>query len=653
MHDSATVAAADIARLAGVGRAAVSNWRRRFEDFPSPVGGTSSSPLFSLTDVEAWLRRQGKLTKVQEEERVWQQIKASVDDLHLGHVLGHVGAFLLFLERSSGTWKQIAKSPDRELTDRLTDELASLELPGEPESLLEAQLLRTIAELALERNTAHVFDFMYERYLEAHSRRVGTVSRQIAELLVTLADADAGIFFDPSCGLGSMLMTAAGNGADQLFGQEREEHSARIAAVRLHLHGHRGAVRSGDAIRDDKFGAIQADAVACIPPFGERNWGYEKLSSDVRWLYGLPPRGEPELPWVQHGLYHLKPGRHMTVVMPPSASDRRSGRRIRAQLLRTGTLRAVVALPPGTAPGSLASPHLWILRRPSPGDPIPSHVLMLDLSDLPEDQVRDVALERWRTFSQSPGEGSECVVPVIDLLDEDVDLTPARHVGSPTPENTKQGFSTLLDEVTDSVGDLQHAVRNLRKLKSAHVELPKTTIAEQVRAGALTILQAPKTEAVPGNFPVLTVNDVLDGSGPSGRTRLTTDTVALEPGDVVVPSGGRALVARVIEEGGAVLGPGLYLFRVDPERIDPSCLAGFLRVSGASSPVRGQTGTSRADIRRAEIPRLPLLEQQRLGEAFRHLELFERAVDRSLGQASLLIQLGLAELTTGSIGGSD
>lgn len=65
MQDNGTeVTAAGIARLAGVGRAAVSNWRRRHADFPKPVGGTETSPSFALADVEAWLRAQGKLAEV-------------------------------------------------------------------------------------------------------------------------------------------------------------------------------------------------------------------------------------------------------------------------------------------------------------------------------------------------------------------------------------------------------------------------------------------------------------------------------------------------------------------------------------------------------------------------------------------------------------
>src|SRR5215469_4668737 len=73
-EQSNQITAAGIARLAGVGRAAVSNWRRRHPDFPRPVGGTETSPSFALTEVEDWLRRQGKLAEVPLRERVWQQL---------------------------------------------------------------------------------------------------------------------------------------------------------------------------------------------------------------------------------------------------------------------------------------------------------------------------------------------------------------------------------------------------------------------------------------------------------------------------------------------------------------------------------------------------------------------------------------------------
>lgn len=628
MQDSATVAAADIARLAGVGRAAVSNWRRRFDDFPVPVGGTSSSPLFSLREVEEWLRRQGKLSRVPADERAWQQLRATVDDLHLGQALGEIGDFLVFVGTSEAKWRRLAKKTDLEV-------IAGI-FPVGSTVRVEVSILRAIADLAEEQGTQSVFDFLHQRYLEAHSRRIDVVIPEVAELMVALSSAGGGTVLDPTCGLGTLLLTAAGSGATRLLGQEHDEAAARVASVRLRLHGHDATIQTGDALRDDRFGSAQADAVVCIPPFGERSWGYEELASDVRWQYGLPPRGEPELPWVQHGLFHLRPGGYMAVLMPQAAADRRSGRRIRAQLLRTGAIRSVITLPAGTAPGSLAAPHLWILRRPEPGDPTPTHVLMVDASHIPLVELPAMILERWDVFQRGSVAGA---VPLIELLDEDVDLTPARYGAERRDE--AEAFPMVLERLNASLAELLRAVESLRGLSPLQRGLPMTTIAEQVKVGAITVVQAPKTQQ-PGKLPALTLEDVVQGTDPTGRIAVTSDMITVEPGDVVLPSGGRAMVARVAETGGMALGPGLQLFRVDRERIDPACLAGFLKLSGAQT--RGQSGTSRSDIRRVEIPRVPLKEQRRLGEVFRRLETLEKRLEKVSTQGELLISLSRSEV---------
>src|ERR1700722_11772442 len=54
------ITAAAIARLAGVGRAAVSNWRKRYPGFPQPVGGSFTSPTFDRAEVVEWLEATGK-----------------------------------------------------------------------------------------------------------------------------------------------------------------------------------------------------------------------------------------------------------------------------------------------------------------------------------------------------------------------------------------------------------------------------------------------------------------------------------------------------------------------------------------------------------------------------------------------------------------
>ena len=55
--DGPRVSATQVAELAGVGAWAVSNWRKRFPDFPRPVGASpGGGDLFLLSEVEAWLR---------------------------------------------------------------------------------------------------------------------------------------------------------------------------------------------------------------------------------------------------------------------------------------------------------------------------------------------------------------------------------------------------------------------------------------------------------------------------------------------------------------------------------------------------------------------------------------------------------------------
>src|SRR5690625_1498888 len=70
-NEQVQVSATEIARLARVGRAAVSNWRRRYATFPEPSGGTTTSPSFDLQDVERWLRSNGKLDDIDQADRLW------------------------------------------------------------------------------------------------------------------------------------------------------------------------------------------------------------------------------------------------------------------------------------------------------------------------------------------------------------------------------------------------------------------------------------------------------------------------------------------------------------------------------------------------------------------------------------------------------
>ncbi|GAB3652777.1 N-6 DNA methylase [Actinocorallia lasiicapitis] len=576
---SATVTAADIARLTGFGRAAVSNWRRRYDDFPQPVGGTASSPQFALADVEEWLVRQGKTVEVSAEERLWQQIRSTFDDLSLAQAVADLGERLL----------------------------------GSGDGPFAAEL----AGLAREKGAAETFEFLLDRFVEAHARRVATTPRETARLMAELTEVAGASVLDPSCGIGTLLTTALDHGAGPVHGQDRDQASARMSRARLALRTDTSQVREGDSLRDDAFPDLAADVVLCDPPFADRGWGYDELTSDPRWAYGLPPRGEPELAWVQHALARTKPGGRVAVLMPAAAADRRSGRRIRSQLLRSGALRAVFELPAGTASGSPAGPHLWVLRRPDGRAALPSRLLLADLSQ--DDAFGASALALWREFADRPelerenGRG----IPIIDLLDDVVDVTPSRHVVHSVAKGLD--FGTARNGFRELLAALGEAVSALDSLVHEDQKFGMTTVTELLQSGAVSVRQSPiRLETGKGAVPVLTAQDVILGREPSELVEDTPGLVMLERGDVVVPMTSRQLEPQVMTRGGMAAGPHLQVFRPEPSRCDPYFLACFLRASGVARS--GATNVSRADGRRAPIPRLPIEAQRPYGEAFRRLQ---------------------------------
>jgi N-6 DNA Methylase len=670
---AATVAAADIARLAGVGRAAVSNWRRRFPDFPDPVGGTAASPLYSLAEVEAWFARHGRQLRVSLGDRIWQHVQATVDDLRLGELVGLLGAFLVLLQRRPQAWAELAGRPDPEVAAGLPAAVAAAvpELPGQPEtgagtipsgqSTVDSEwvpVVRAVADLAAEHGPAGAFDFLCGRYLDAHTRRLPVTPPGVAEFMVGLLgltlDAPAGTggaglagvsVLDPACGVGTLLFAAARAGADRLAGQEVRDSSARLALTRLLLHGADARVEVGDSLLADAWGGELADAVVCNPPFNERSWGYDELASDPRWEYGLPPRGESELAWVQHCLAHARPGGQVVVAMPAAAANRRPGRRIRGNLLRSGALRAVVGIP-AAAPSAPAAPDLWVLRRPDPSGTnggAPSHVLMVDAApDL------TAVREAWQAFvadPEQPPPGPSASVRIIDLLDDEVDVSPRRHVKAASTgpvsvvdhSRTRERLAAVLARLSQLLPDLAPG--------QGGREPAMTTVGELARAGVVSIEQAPlRMTTQDGELPVLTVNDVRLGRAPSGRTVRQPGLVTVAPGDVVTPVVVRDPVARVVIEGGAVLGPQLLCFRADPERMDPHFLAGFLRLARFSGAVRASTGSLRIDARKAPIPLVPPGEQRGYGEAFRRLVEFEDLLREAGSLGADLVRLGFAGL---------
>lgn len=516
--------AAAIARLAGVGRAAVSNWRRRYPEFPQPVGGSVTSPTFDRAEIEAWLKATGK-----------------------GDQLATAG------QTDTGT--QRISEPERSITDLL---------PGE--------LLAMCMAALLPRETA-----------------VGGPTGDEAELEGFLETSrDLPVVLDPACGTATALLAVADRfgGRVRLAGQEINEDYVRTARRNLGDSTNSGVyeVYAGDSFLDDQLAQYlgKAAAVVCEPPFDSPQWPETELTTDPRWEFGIPAPRDGELAWVQHCYAHLRARGVAVVAVSQRTSVQPSGEGIRAALVRSGVLRAVIALPRGmrSVPGTDIC--LWILRRPY-GEPDRGPVRMIDLSGLGD--AADVPREfgAWQRLFGDVDPTVSRMVPRLDLLDGDANVLPSRYVAVHT-EASAQDLARVTERLTHLYARIGQGLPAFEtaehQARTSHV-----TLAELERVGALTI--RPR-DATPREGDVLLRTL---GHPPT----VATGTRADDKG-----------VAQVVE--------------IDATRLDAHFVATFLRADVAALPVANTLGAvSRDDLRRCRIPRMPLAEQRRYGEAFRRL----------------------------------
>jgi hypothetical protein len=673
----ATLTASGIARLANVGRAAVSNWRRRYADFPTPVGGTPTSPSFDAREIEHWLRRHGRLHQAGIEQWAWRHIESYQPAARISDVLSIAGAHLLVRAEQATTTGDGVPTPKQLLARLRTLDpgLATLVgdvLPKQWDAQLTA-LLRTVDQLGVEQGTEAAFEYLHSQYVtSAHSLSgLAGTPNSVADVMLTLAGSGARTF-DFTSGTGSILRMAADRALQdgtttRCYAQEINSQYALITLLRLwfvHLRARRDGydaeppvVHVGDSLLADALPDLRADVVVANFPFGIHDWGHDRLAYDPRWTYGLPPRTEPELAWVQHALSHLSPSGIAVVLMPPAAASRPAGRRVRAELIRHGALRAVIALPAGLMPPTGIGLHVWVLTQPRPGD-----LLVIDTTSASESrslsEIVGTAWAAYRSDRYVELPGVHRTVPAIDMLDDQVDVTPQRHLpqaGELTVSSAQaiariSDFDQLLDQVRRSLPAVREAqTAPLR-------EAPQADVADLIRSGSISVHRT-ASRSRSTSATVLTAADILSGrpaTGSADRGAHDESEPQVCVGDILIPSVGHRISARVAspEQIGAGLGPGIQLVRVDTTRFDPWFVAGVisrtdnLRIAGRASSTAN--GALRIDIRRLTIPVIPLDQQHAYGKAFRQLVEFRSTLERAAASGAVLAR----EIADGLTGGT-
>jgi len=77
-----------------------------------------------------------------------------------------------------------------------------------------------------------------------------------------------------------------------------------------------------DTFRRDLHPDLRADYVLANPPFNDSDWF--RKDDDVRWQFGIPPKGNANFAWVSHFIHHLAPNGMAGFVLANGSMSRTS-----------------------------------------------------------------------------------------------------------------------------------------------------------------------------------------------------------------------------------------------------------------------------------------------------------------------------------------
>jgi type I restriction enzyme M protein len=211
------------------------------------------------------------------------------------------------------------------------------------------------------------YEYLIKRFADdsGHTAQEFYTNRTLVHLMTLMLKPEPGeSVYDPTCGTGGMLISAAAELRRQgrewrnlrLYGQELNYGTSAIARMNLFLHDIAdGCVAHGDVLTAPAFhdsrGRLQTfDVVLANPPYSIKAWNRAAFAKDPygRNTWGVPPQGRADYAFFQHIAKSLdsKTGR-AAILFPHGVLFRREEAELREALIKSDLLECVLGLGAG------------------------------------------------------------------------------------------------------------------------------------------------------------------------------------------------------------------------------------------------------------------------------------------------------------------
>lgn len=369
-------------------------------------------------------------------------------------------------------------------------------------------LLSNIELISKENKSKDILGRIYEyflgRFADAEGKGGGEffTPQCVVKTLVSMIEPYKGRIYDPCCGSGGMFVSSekfveahGGNVNDlSVYGQESNPTTWRLCKMNLAIRGIEGNIGelNADTFGNDLHKDLKADFILANPPFNISDWGGEKLRSDVRWQYGVPPVGNANYAWIQHMIHHLFPtGIAGFVLANGSLSSNTSGEgEIRKNLIAKGLVDCIVAMPPQLFYTTQIPVCLWFVARDRHNHKLRdrhNEILFIDARkmgtmvsrknrELTDEDIKKIS-DTYHTWRTKEGKHEDIKGYSKSAKIEEVEkngfvLTPGRYVGSDYVEEDDEVFEEKMKRLTAEISvqfkeskELEERVRkNLKEI---------------------------------------------------------------------------------------------------------------------------------------------------------------------------------------------
>lgn len=296
----------------------------------------------------------------------------------------------------------------------------------------------------------------------------------LVRTMVEMIEPYKGRVYDPACGSGGMFVQSTkfiqrhqGKVQDlAIYGQEKNPTTWKLAKMNLAIRSLNGDLGkfADDTFQNDLHKGLKADFVLANPPFNISDWGQEKLLQDPRWKYGIPPKGNANMAWVEHMIDKLSMKGKAAIILANGAlsSDTAGEGNIRKNILEADLVDCILAMPSNLFYTVTIPCSVWILNRDKKQK---GKTLFIDarnfgtmitrkLRELSEEDTEKIANTYHKFVNDDNYEdiAGFCKVATIEEIKENnYVLTPGRYVGVEEQEDDGIPFEEKMKTITSEL----------------------------------------------------------------------------------------------------------------------------------------------------------------------------------------------------------